>query len=251
MSLRILVAEDDPAQRAAMGRLLARAWPSAEVTLCRDGEEALAAIDEQAPTVAFLDVRMPGASGLEVARALVGVSHVVFVTAYEEHAIAAFDRGALDYLLKPIDAARFEETVRRIDARLAQAARPSAELTRELLGWMRAQRGEDAPALKWITASAGSTVRLFPIEEVLAFHARDKYTRVLTARDEGIIRTSLRELLGQLDPETFWQVHRSVAVRVERIDRLEREDGRHWLWLRGVDERFPVSAAFRARFRGM
>lgn len=244
---RILVAEDEAPQRDALVRALKTAWPRAEVVAtCEDGFDALEAFEREAPDVAFLDIRMPACSGIEVARAIAGRAHVVFVTAFDDHAVQAFEQGAIDYLLKPVQIGRLAETVRRLEARLAQPPR-------DLEGALGTLPRESASApLKWITASVGATVALYPIEEVLGFHAREKYTTVLSARGDAEIRMSLKELVQKLDADEFWQVHRSVVVRVAAIDRVRRDEaGKLQLTLRGRDEMLPVSDAFRGRFRGM
>jgi DNA-binding LytR/AlgR family response regulator len=246
---RILIAEDETPQRDALVSMLGAAWPTARIVAqCADGLEALEAFDREAPDVAFLDIRMPGLSGMEVAQALSGRAHVVFVTAYEEHAVRAFDEGAVDYLLKPVRADRLKETVRRLEARLHEA--PTA--IDALLARVRKELDAQRAGLKWITASVGEGVVLFPIEDVIAFQAQDKYTTVLTKSDDAIIRTSLRELAQSLDPDTFWQVHRSAIVRATAIEIVKRDElGKLFLTLRGRPERLPISDAFRGRFRGM
>ena len=249
----VLVAEDEAPQRAALVELLQDVWPEATlVAVCQDGNEADAAFRRFDPDVAFLDIRMPGIDGLELAQRYGERSHVVFVTAYDEHAIAAFERGAVGYMLKPIQRQRLETEVRRLQSRLA--GRPSADTVdalRQLVHAIRPAASEE-PLLRWITASVGETVRLFPIDAVLAFRSKDKYTEVLTTDGEAIIRTSLKELSARLDPEVFWQVHRSALVRATAVDRVERDEGgKFHLVLRGSCERLPVSAAFRSRLRGM
>jgi DNA-binding LytR/AlgR family response regulator len=248
----VLVAEDEAPQRETLVALLAELWPAcAVVAACSDGLQALEALEREQPQVAFLDIRMPGVSGLEVAAAAAGRTHLVFVTAHDDYAVRAFEQGAVDYLLKPVRRDRLAATVERLQSRLGGAPPPDLEA---LLARLRAELAvAPRPAtLRWITASAGDTVRLYPIDEVLAFQAQDKYTRVLTAADEAIIRKSLRELQGELDSEIFWQVHRSVIVRASAIDRVKRDAlGKHWLTLKHRADVLPVSSAFHHRFRGM
>ena len=249
--VRIMVAEDEAPQRAALIALLAELWPEATlVAACADGREAVEAFAREAPEVVFLDIRMPGLSGLEVAQAVAGRAHLVFVTAYDEHALRAFDAGAIDYLLKPVRPERLGETV----ARLRQRVRSRPVDADALLAQLRDELGRRARAetLKWVTASIGDTVKLYPVEEILFFQAQDKYTRVVTTDDDAVIRKSLRELLLVLDPDVFWQVHRSVIVRASAIEGVRKDQlGKHWLTLKGRDEALPVSGAFHARFRGM
>jgi DNA-binding LytR/AlgR family response regulator len=250
-AVRILVAEDEAPQRAALIDLLAELWPEASlVAACADGREAVEAFSREAPEVVFLDIRMPGLSGLEVAQAVGGRAHLVFVTAYDEHALRAFDAGAIDYLLKPVRRDRLAETV----ARLRRRVRLQPVDADALLARLRDELGRPprAETLKWVTASVGDTVKLYPVEEILFFQAQDKYTRVVTTGDDAVIRKSLRELLQVLDPDVFWQVHRSVIVRASAIEAVRKDElGKHWLTLRGRQEALPVSAAFHARFRGM
>jgi DNA-binding LytR/AlgR family response regulator len=194
---------------------------------------------------------MPGASGIEVARAASGKVHVVFVTAYDEYAVAAFETGAADYLLKPVTRARLAQTVERLHHRLA--AHASTDLTR-LLEVLDAQmKTRQSPAgLKWVTASIGDTVKMFPIDDVLFFQAQDKYVRVVTPSDEAVIRTPLKDLVTQLDPEVFWQLHRSVIVRASAIDRVQKDAlGHYHARLKGSSETLPVSSAYQGRFRSM
>jgi DNA-binding LytR/AlgR family response regulator len=246
--ISVLIAEDEAPQRAALVALLGELWPSARITdVCDDGPSALAAHARTRPDVALLDIRLPGVDGLELARRMGTTSHVVFVTAFDQHAVEAFERGAVDYLLKPVRRERLAQTVARLEARLAA---PPADLGPLLAALTRSHT--QSPTLRWITASAGDTVRMVPIEEVLAFHAQDKYTRVLLARDEALIRTPLKELASSLDPELFWHVHRSLLVRATAIEHVRRDElGKLWLKLRGRPETYPVAASFHARFRGM
>jgi DNA-binding LytR/AlgR family response regulator len=237
---RALVAEDELPQRRRLCELLGELWPELDIIAeCGDGLAALEALTEQRPEVAFLDIRMPGLTGLEVARAAED-THVVFTTAYESHALDAFDHAAVDYLLKPIRRERLGQSIVRLKQRLADA--PGA-LSRSF--------GINA-GMRWITGSAGHVTRVLGINEVLFFAAQDKYVRVVTADDEVQIRTALRELLAALDPEAFWQIHRSVIVRAGAIHRIETgSDGRMKLTVKGRTEELPVSQAFQFRFKPM
>lgn len=247
-----LIAEDEAPQRLALQGQLSEAWPELEiVAVCEDGLSALDAVAMHKPSVAFLDIRMPGVSGLDVAKAVVGNGGlVVFTTAYDDYAIRAFDAGAADYLLKPVQPARLAQAVERLRERLLQAPATDLQAVMERLEARLRPTGDKL--IRWITASIGDSVRMIGIDEVLCFQAQDKYVRVVTAQDESIIRTSLKELLAGLDPEEFWQVHRGVVVRVKAIDRVRKDEfGRHVLTLKGRGETLPVSAAFQQRFRGM
>jgi DNA-binding LytR/AlgR family response regulator len=246
-----IIAEDELPQRQELRGMLARLWPELDVVAeCSDGLSALEAIETLEPHVAFLDIRMPGVSGLEVARIAAEHSQVVFITAYEEHALDAFDRGAIDYLLKPVALGRLQRAVERTQARLRD--RVKVDLSALIESVQQQLGGGTKQSIRWITASIGNTVRMIAVDEVLFFQAQDKYTRVVTAKDEAFIRTPLKELITALDAETFWQVHRSVIVRVGAVHRVERnEDGHLTLRLRGRAEQLPVSSAFQHRFRGM
>lgn len=243
-----VLAEDEAPQRESLVAMLASAWPELAIVACDDGIAALEAVALHRPQVAFLDIRMPGVTGLDVARTVAACGGlVVFTTAYDEYAVRAFEAGAVDYLLKPITAPRLVQAVDRVRARLGEGT-PAASID----AIEAAIKPEGPRLVRWITASIGDSVRLIGIDEVLYFQAQDKYVRVVTARDEALIRVPLKELLVGLDPELFWQVHRGIVVCVRAIDRLRRDElGRHALELKGRGERLPVSAAFLHRFRGM
>lgn len=245
-----LIAEDELPQRQELRALLAELWPELEVVAeCEDGLAALQALQRHRPQLAFLDIRMPGISGLEVARAAGDHCQVIFVTAYEEYALRAFDEGAVDYLQKPVARDRLRRALERTRARLA-AGTPVDMAT--LIDLVQSRLAPGGKSIKWITASVANTLKMFAIDEVLFFQAQDKYTRVVTAESEGHIRTPLKELVAALDSETFWQVHRSVIVRVGAIRTVEKdEDGKLRLTVRGHAEVLPVSSAFQYRFRGM
>ena len=245
-----LIAEDELPQRQELRTMLAELWPELEVVAeCDDGLAALQALAEHRPQVAFLDIRMPGISGLEVARAAGDHCQVIFITAYEEYALRAFDEGAVDYLQKPVARDRLRRALERTRARLGSGAQVDMAALIDLVQSRLAPGGK---SIKWITASVGNTLKMFSIDEVLFFQAQDKYTRVATAESEGHIRTPLKELVTALDSETFWQVHRSVIVRVGAIRSVEKdEDGKLRLNVRGHAEILPVSSAFQYRFRGM
>ena len=219
------------------------------VAECEDGLAALQALEQHRPQVVFLDIRMPGISGLEVARAAGDHCQVIFVTAYEEDALHAFDEGAVDYLQKPVARERLGRALERTRARLAAGTQVDMAA---LIDMVQSRLAPGGKSIKWITASVANTMKMFAVDEVLFFQAQDKYTRVVTAESEGHIRTPLKELVSALDSETFWQVHRSVIVRVGAIRTVEKdEDGKLRLTVRGHSEVLPVSSAFQYRFRGM
>ncbi|GGK10867.1 LytR/AlgR family response regulator transcription factor [Luteimonas terricola] len=249
-----VVAEDEALLRRSLLDQLHRAWPELRVVAeCDDGASALEAIAEHRPQVAFLDIRMPGLSGLEVASAAAEASpgtRVVFVTAYDQYAIDAFERGAIDYLLKPISAERLAATVQRLQARGGSDAVALAALL-ERLGPLRPR--EDAPPpLTWITASAGRETRLVLVDEVAYFRADNKYTTVMTADGEALLRTPIRELLEVLDPTMFKQIHRSTIVNLKAIAGITRDDsGRGTVRLKSRPETLAVSQTFMPLFRHM
>lgn len=247
-----LIAEDEAPQRAELLQLLREVWPELTVVAeCEDGLAAIEALQEHRPQLAFLDIRMPGLSGLEIARAANGIAHVVFTTAYDEYAVQAFDRGAIDYLLKPVKRDRLAACIERVRGRLADAG--SQELL-DIVGSLQARLSAvpRESQIKWITATVGNSTKLFPIDEVIYFRAQDKYTQVATANDAAQIRMPLKELLEKLDSDAFWQVHRSIIVRASAIRSVHRgDDGKQTLRLKGSDVELPVSSAFQHRFRGM
>ena len=246
-----VIAEDEQPQREELRGMLSRLWPDlAIVAECADGLAAIEAIESLRPGIVLLDIRMPGLSGLEVARAASEASQIIFITAYQEHALAAFDEGAVDYVLKPIVPERLQRALERARARLRDEVK--TDLGAILTAVQRQLAASTKPGIRWITANLANTVRLYPVDDVLFFQSQEKYTRVVTARDEAFIRTPLRELIAALDPETFWQVHRSVIVRVGAIEAVDRDRNGHLtLRLRGRSDKLPVSSALQHRFRGM
>ena len=250
-----VIAEDEEILRNALVSLLREAWPELSiVAACEDGGSALEAIAEQRPDVAFLDIRMPGLTGLEVASAAIEaspVTQVVFVTAYDQYAIEAFDSGAVDYLLKPVTRERLAATVQRLRTRAA-GAHPDAATLAALIRQLDAVRTPPATPLSWITASAGKDTRLILVEDVAYFRADHKYTTVMTAEGEALLRTPIRELLGLLDPAHFKQVHRSTIVNLRAIASIARDDsGKGVLRLKNRPETLAVSQPFMALFRNM
>lgn len=252
MRARAIIADDEDLPRAELRRMLADAWPALQVVAeCEHGPAAIEAIDAQQPEIAFLDIRMPGRSGLDVARAASGRCHVVFTTAYDSHAVEAFDAGALDYLLKPVRADRLAQTVARLQHRL-QAQEDAPELDGLVERLAARMKSPEAARLRWISASVGDTIKMFSIDEVLFFQSDEKYTRVVTAADEAHVRKPLKEIAEGLDGEAFWQVHRGVIVRAAAIARAQRDDlGRITLHLKGHAEKLAVSQAYGWRFKPM
>lgn len=259
MNATALIAEDEPLLAQALQAELARAWPGLRVLASVvDGQSAVQQALALRPDVLFLDIRMPALSGLDAAATLADdwpaeqpLPALVFVTAHDEFAVQAFEAQALDYLLKPVQAERLQRTVARVQAALrarGASAAPDWAGLRALLGGAPSS----APRLRHLMASVGAAVQRVAIDEVLAFEAADKYVRVLAGGREFLIRTPLKELLPQLDPEVFWQIHRGTVVRADAIDRVTRDEAGKWrLTLRGLDEAFVVSRLYADRFRAM
>ena len=261
---RALIADDEPRLASYLAEKLAAAWPELQLAgIAANGAEALKLIEDHDPDILFLDIRMPGLTGLEVARRAAEGVHIVFVTAYDQYALEAFEHAAVDYLLKPVTDERLTETVRRLRERLKTPA-ASTELKSTLDALARVLpglselagaggAGGDAPErLAWIRASVGHQVRLIAVEDVSYFQANDKYTSVFTAEGEALIRTSLRELGDQLDPQRFWQIHRGTIVNVAHVAATTRDlGGRTLIKLKARPETLPVSRAFAHRFRQM
>lgn len=255
---RALIAEDEPLLAVALKNALAEAWPELEVEhVAKNGNEALEKLLELKPAIAFLDNRMPGLTGLEVAEELAdrlpaetSAPLLVFVTAYGEFAVEAFERAAADYVLKPVSVERLAKTAARLKARLAAPASGLEALAASLRPLLAAAPA--ATMLRHIQAGAGSTVKLIPVASVLCFRASDKYTAVVTAEGESLIRTPLKELAAQPPPEQFRQVHRGTVVNLDAVEAAMRDDaGRVSLRLRGRTEAIAVSRVYAELFRGM
>ena len=254
-----VVAEDETLLRDELVKLLVDTWPGLEiVAVCEDGGSALDAIESHRPDIAFLDIRMPGLSGLEVASNMLAAgfsTEVVFVTAYDQYALDAFDRGAIDYLLKPVSRERLAATVARVRERLERGAPDTGQMA-ALLARLQALVPPVAPAqrepLVWLTASRGLETRLILVDDVAYFQSDTKYTAVLTADGEALLRTPLRDLLAVLDPVMFKQVHRSTVVNLRAIAGVTRDDsGRGTIRLRNRPETLTVSQPFMGLFRNM
>ncbi len=246
-----VLAEDEPILLGQLKAKLAKLWPELEiVATAGDGEAALEAIDEHKPDFVFLDIQMPEKTGVEVARQLGGRSHVVFVTAYDQYAIQAFETGAVDYVLKPVTEERLATTIERLKQKLAT---PPPNLD-AIIGQLaqKLQGGEGAQKLKWIKATMGQNLRLIPVAEVLFFQSDEKYTRVVTADSEALIKTPIRELIDGTDPEEFWQIHRSTLVNVKAIAGVTRDfRGQAHVKIRGKDESLVVSRIYSHLFKQM
>jgi len=245
-----LIADDEEAPRAQLRAALATAWPELQIVAdAVNGVDAWDAYLEHEPQVCFLDIRMPGLSGIEVARRIGSNTPVVFVTAFGDHALAAFEAGAVDYLMKPVDIDRVAQTAARLRQRL-QA--PAPVQLQALLAELAAQAApQRRPPLTVLQASVGKEVRLIRVDEVVYFESDARYTRVVHEGGEALIRTPLKELLAQLDESRFWQVHRSVIVNHLHIAAAVRVDeGNMHLTLRARHEKLPVSRHFQGLFKG-
>lgn len=255
-----LIADDEPLLREHLAAHLARAWPALQVVAqARNGREAVELFDELQPQVVFLDVHMPGVNGIEAARSIGRRAHVVFVTAYEQYAVQAFQQGAVDYLVKPFNEARLADTVQRLRQRLDRPAPELSALLDQLAAAVRERAtpaGAAVPAaprwLQWIKASVGSTVRLIPVDEVQYLRSDEKYTLVAWQGGDALIRRSIRELADELDPGSFVQIHRSVIVNLRHVQQVVRgANDTADVLLKGRPERLPVSRSYLHVFRQM
>ena len=252
-----IVAEDEELLRTSLLLQLGEVWPGLRVVAeCEDGASALEAIASHRPDVAFLDIRMPGLTGIQVAAAMAQASprtQVVFVTAYDQYAIEAFEKGAVDYLLKPVSRERLQATVQRLQARTGSSGPDQATLDALLQHLAQRPPAPSAPPpLACITANTGRETRLIMLEDGAYFRADSKYTVVVTGEGEALLRTPLKELLAMLDPNRFRQIHRSTIVNLAAVASVLRDEtGKGQLRLRNRSETLPVSAPFMALFRGM
>jgi DNA-binding LytR/AlgR family response regulator len=247
---RAVIAEDEGNLREQLREGLALAWPELQVCAeAADGHQALRALEAHAPDVLFLDIHMPGLSGLEVARSASGRCHVVFVTAYDNYAVTAFDQGAVDYVMKPLSVPRLAQAVQRVRERLASSPANLEGLLEQLASRLDNRRRD---YLRWVTASRGGETCLITIEEVHYFQSDNKYTVVATSGEEALIRLTIRDLADQLDPELFWQVHRGTLVNVNSIAGVSRDyRGRLAIRLKQRPETLAVSESYAWRFKQM
>ena len=252
-----IVADDEPRLADFLVGRLKALWPELVIAgVAANGPEAQALIAQESPDVAFLDIRMPGLTGLDVARAAGAGVHVVFVTAHDEYALAAFERAAVDYLLKPVDDGRLRESIDRLKQRLTAPQPPAAldsvlaALARHLPGM--ALPGSGVERLAWIRAGVGDAVQLIAVADVAYFQANDKYTSVFTAGGEALIRTPVKDIVDKLDPQKFWQVHRGTVVNLEHVRTTTRDlTGRVTLTLKSRPEKVQVSRAYSHLFKQM
>jgi DNA-binding LytR/AlgR family response regulator len=251
-SPRALIADDERLMRDQLRGRLAAAWPELQIVAeARSGNEALTLFERERPELAFLDIRMPAPNGLEVARQIAGRCHVVFVTAYDAHAVEAFERGAMDYLLKPVDPDRLAVTVSRLKQRV-HAPPPDLDRLASLLAGISRDENSAPARLRWIQATVGNQLRIIAIDEILFFQATDKYTRVVIRDGEALIRKPLKELIGEIDPDQFWQIHRGTIVNMRTVANVARDlQGRLMVNIKDHAERLEVSRGYTHLFKSL
>lgn len=268
-TVRAVIADDERLMREQLRSRLAECWPELQIVAeARDGAQAVAMVEQHRPEVVFLDIRMPEVSGVEAARQIAQMKptgpddegrlpEVVFITAYDQYAVEAFEQGAVDYILKPAEPARLAVTVQRLQQRLASRGSaqeiygaPLQQLLHQLAS--RLQPGAMPARLTTVQASVGSTLQMIPVSEVLFFMSDEKYTRVQTATREALIRKPIKELVDELDPQQFWQIHRSTLVNVNAIDHVERDfRGRQVVLVKRHSQRLEVSRSYAGLFKSM
>lgn len=256
---RAVIADDERLMREQLRARLAEVWPELEIVAeAKNGDEAVQAVAKHRPELAFLDIRMPGMNGVEAARHIGDACHVVFITAYSEYAVEAFEQGAVDYVLKPADSERLAVTVARLKKRLGGKPADLGALLEKLAAKLDLPAGA-APAetqkgayLQWIQASMGQQIRMIPVAEVLFFTSDEKYTRVQTETYEALIRKPIKELVEELDPEQFWQIHRATIVNVRAIAGISRDlRGRQLVQLKNYPQKLEVSRNYTHLFKQM
>ena len=270
-ALRAVIADDERLMREQLRARLAEVWPALQIVAeARNGQEAVDLVAQHRPDIVFLDIRMPGLTGVDAARQIAQMAvgddehlpEIVFITAYDQYAVEAFEQGVCDYVLKPAERERLQVTADRIQARLARRNAPDTDTAggnptppvQQLLHRLAAQLnpGSAPKYLDWIQASVGPGIQMIPVAEVLFFISDEKYTRVQTPAVEALIRKPIKELIDELDPAVFWQIHRSTLVNVKCIAGITRDfRGRHIVAVRGHNEKLEVSRSFGHLFKGM
>ena len=248
-----VIADDERLMRDQIVARLKEAWPELLIVgEAGNGREAVAMVQSMEPDIVFLDISMPQMDGIQAARALAGQAHVVFVTAFDQYAISAFEQGAVDYLLKPADPGRVALTCQRLRERLQQKPDPMNELLEQLSQRVGSGGLKPREYMRWVPASIGANIRMIPTSDILFFRAEDKYTRVQTQRFEALIRKPIKELIEELDPDEFWQIHRAILVRVDAVEQVSRDfRGRQTVHVKGSDEKLEVSRTFSHLFKQM
>lgn len=254
MTYKAIIADDENELRTYLRALLLETWP--DLVICGEaanGKEALRLIESTHPQIVFLDIKMPGLTGMDVAEHIAGICHIVFVTAYDRYAVEAFEREAVDYLLKPVSKERLMQTVQRLKDRLESTSLPSQQINeaiRQIISKLPGEAMRDH--LRWIKIQCKESVRLIPVEEIDYFKAEDKYTLVMTKEGESLIKKSIKELVDELDPTQFWQIHRSTIVNVSRIDKVSHSlTGRGVVKLNNRTELLTVSRNYLHLFKHM
>jgi DNA-binding LytR/AlgR family response regulator len=248
-----VIADDERLMREQIIASLKEAWPELLIVgEASNGREAVAMVHSLEPDIVFLDISMPEMDGIQAAQALAGQAHVVFVTAHDQYAISAFEHGAVDYLLKPADPERVALTCQRLRARLKQEPDPMNDLLAQLSQRLGAGGLKPREYMRWVQASVGANIRMIPTSDILFFRAEDKYTRVQTQRFEALIRKPIKELIDELDPDEFWQIHRATVVRVDAVEQVSRNfRGRQIVHVKGSEEKLEVSRTFNHLFKQM
>ena len=252
-----IIADDERLMRDQLRLRLNQVWPELDIVgEAKNGDEAIALVAELRPDLTFLDIRMPGKTGMDAAREIGDASIIVFVTAYDQYAVEAFERGAIDYVLKPPEQERLQITVERLKARLAkppQAKESVNESVTAMLSQLAEKMAAPKPAyLQWIQASIGQDLRMIPVEDILFFRSDEKYTSVQTEKFEALIRKPVRDLAEELDPALFWQIHRATLVNVNAIEGVTRDiRGRHLVLIKGKNDKLEVSRSFLHLFKQM
>jgi len=248
-----VVADDERLMREQIIASLKDAWPELSIVgEASNGHEAVAIVQSLEPDIVFLDISMPGMDGIQAAQALAGRVHVVFVTAHDQYAISAFEHGAVDYLLKPAEPERVALTCQRLRARLKQEPDPMSDLLAQLSQRLGAGGLKPREYMRWVQASVGANIRMIPTSDILFFRAEDKYTRVQTQGFEALIRKPIKELIDELDPAEFWQIHRATVVRVDAVEQVSRNfRGHQIVHVKGSQEKLEVSRTFSHLFKQM
>jgi DNA-binding LytR/AlgR family response regulator len=248
-----VIADDERLMREQIVGRLKQAWPALSIVgEAANGREAVALVRSLEPDIVFLDISMPEMDGIQAAQAVAGQVHVVFVTAHDEYAVKAFEQGAVDYLLKPTDPERLAITCERLRERLKGAPDPMNDLLAQLSQRLGGGTVKPREYLRWVQASVGATIRMIPTSDILFFRAEDKYTRVQTPTFEALIRKPIKDLIDELDPSEFWQIHRATVVRVEAIEQVSRNlRGQQIVHVKGSPDKLEVSRTFNHLFKQM
>jgi DNA-binding LytR/AlgR family response regulator len=249
-----IIADDERLMRDQLRMRLQDAWPELQIVgEAKNGDEAVQLVGELKPDLTFLDIRMPGKTGMEAARDIGDASLVVFVTAYDQYAVEAFERGAIDYVLKPTEPDRLRVTVDRLKERLERPQANVNDSVSAMLSQLAEKIASPKPKhLQWIQASIGQDLRMIPVEDILFFRSDEKYTSVQTSGFEALIRKPVRDLADELDPSLFWQIHRATLVNVNAIEGVTRDiRGRHLVMVKGRPEKLEVSRSFLHLFKQM